>query len=76
MAFHQGLYSLLKQKKFSGERFTISIVNNIFDPSIYIMNYSDFMVSNIMENTTGLKRFLKCLHLGCAMLSGTVLIQI
>ena len=56
-AFHQGLLFLLRQKSIFRERKTIFLGEIITgDPSIYIMDHSDFTVSNFMEDSICLKR--------------------
>ena len=55
-AFHQGLHCLLGQNPSSEKEIQDSFEIITCDSSIYIMDHPDFTVSNVMENSIGLKR--------------------
>ena len=68
VAFHQGLRHLLRQNRSSEKEILFFLVIITSEPSIYIMDHSDFTVSNIMGNSIGLERVVKAMVQGCMTL--------
>ena len=55
-AFHQGLHCLLRQNQSSEKEIQYILKIITCDPSIYSMDHRDLTVSNLLENSIGLKR--------------------
>ena len=54
-AFYQALHCLLRQNRSSEKEIHLFEITT-FDPSIYTTDRPDLTVSNLMENSVGLKR--------------------
>ena len=55
-AFYQGLQCLLRQNQSSEKEIQYYLETITCDPSIYIVDHSDCIESNFIENFIGLKR--------------------
>ena len=55
-AFHQGLHCLLGQNVSSEKEIIFGWEIITFDPSMYTLDHSDFILSSFMENSISHKR--------------------